>query len=89
MVFLHAKGLLKLHTFFPFFAVLSVIRVNGSDFSKGNGEIEIMVNVKNRFFNIFNVIVPTPTLVGREELYTQMGYVQSILADRYNHRREF
>ena len=29
-----------------------------------------------------------PTLVG-EELYTQMGFfVQSILADRYNHRRE-
>ena len=34
------------------------------------------------------LIVPTPTLVGREELYTQMGFfVQSILADRYNHRR--
>ena len=29
-----------------------------------------------------------PTLVG-EELYTQMGFfVQTILADRYNHRRE-
>ena len=33
--------------------------------------------------------VPTPTLVGREELYTQLGFfVQSILADRYIHRRE-
>ena len=31
-------------------------------------------------------IVPTPL----EELYTQMGFfVQSILADRYIHRREF
>ena len=28
-----------------------------------------------------------PTLVG-DELYTQMGFVQTILADRYNHRRE-
>ena len=33
-------------------------------------------------------IVPTPPLEG-EELYTQMGFfVQSILADRYIHRRE-
>ena len=35
------------------------------------------------------IIVPIPTLVGREELYTQLGFfVQSILADRYVHRRE-
>ena len=36
---------------------------------------------------ICNVIF-LPSLVG-EELYTQMGlFVQTILADRYNHRRE-
>ena len=33
------------------------------------------------------LIVPTP-LEGGEELYTQMGFfVQSILADRYIHRK--
>ena len=38
----------------------------------------------------FSITVPTPTLVGSEELYTQLGFffVQSILADRYIHRRE-
>ena len=36
------------------------------------------------------LFVPIPTLVGREELYTQLGFfVKSILADRYIHRREF
>ena len=43
-----------------------------------------------RFVKTFRplLIVPTP-LVGGEELYTQMGFfVQSILADRYIHRRE-
>ena len=36
-----------------------------------------------------NFFVPTPTLVGREELYAQLVFfVQSILADRYIHRRE-
>ena len=35
------------------------------------------------------LIVPNPTLVGREELYTQLGFfVQTILADRYIHHRK-
>ena len=35
------------------------------------------------------IIVPTPTLVVMEELYTQREYfVQSILTDRYIHRKE-
>ena len=35
------------------------------------------------------IIVPTPNLVGREELYTQLGFfVQTILADQYILRRE-
>ena len=39
---------------------------------------------------VHQLIVPTPLEGGREELYTQMGFffVQSILADRYIHRRE-
>ena len=36
----------------------------------------------------FKIIVPTPTLVGREKLYTTGFFVQSILADRYIHRRK-
>ena len=36
-----------------------------------------------------SIFVPTATLVGREELYTQLVFfVQTILADRYIHRRE-
>ena len=32
------------------------------------------------------IVVPTRTLVGREEIYTQLGFfVQTILADRYIH----
>ena len=35
------------------------------------------------------IIVPTPTLVGMEEIDIQMGFlVQRILADRYIHCRE-